>query len=174
MTAVLASLEPRGWWKVTRFLRADKNIDGLLHNRNVYSSGIHRSRRSAWGNVFVSSAWSTNMEQDQFLCVSTRTSSDDCQETETGTVRACRTPRHPLQNHPSRHLGVWATPWSAGEMLDGQHQEWTSLLMSKLLTTASCRKDWQRISAESSLMSSWRPNRSKDCTELNWRQMLIK
>ena len=61
------------------------------------------------------------MEQDQFLCVSTRTSSYNCQETETGKVRACRTPRHPLQNHPSGHLGVWATPWSAGEMLDEQN-----------------------------------------------------
>ena len=26
------------------------------------------------------------------------------------------------QNHPSRYLGGWATPWSAEEMLDGQHQ----------------------------------------------------
>ena len=32
--------------------------------------------------------------------------------------------------------------------------EWTSLPMAELLTRASCRKDWQRISAESSLMSS--------------------
>ena len=37
-------------------------------------------------------------------------------------VRACHTPRQPLQNHPSGHLGGWATPWSAEEMLDGQHQ----------------------------------------------------
>ena len=33
-------------------------------------------------------------------------------------------------------------------------KEWTSLVMADLLTRASCRKDWQRISAESSLMSS--------------------
>ena len=26
------------------------------------------------------------------------------------------------QNHPSGYLGGWATPWSAEEMLDGQHQ----------------------------------------------------
>ena len=25
-------------------------------------------------------------------------------------------------NHPPGHLGGWATPWSAEEMLDGQHQ----------------------------------------------------
>ena len=37
-------------------------------------------------------------------------------------VRTCHTPRQPLQNHPSGRLGGWATPWSAGEMLDGQHQ----------------------------------------------------
>ena len=28
----------------------------------------------------------------------------------------------PLQNHSSGHLGGWATPWSAEEMLDGEHQ----------------------------------------------------
>ena len=37
-------------------------------------------------------------------------------------VRACHTPRQPLQNHPSGHLGGWATPWSAEGMLDGQQQ----------------------------------------------------
>ena len=46
-------------------------------------------------------------------------------------------------------------------------KEWTSLPMPDLLTTASCRKDWNRISAELSLMSPWRPNRSRDWTELN-------
>ena len=33
--------------------------------------------------------------------------------------------------------------------------------------TSSCRKDWTRISAESSLMSPRRPYRSRDWTELN-------
>ena len=37
-------------------------------------------------------------------------------------VRACHKSRQPLQNHPSRHLGAWTTPWSAEEMLDGQYQ----------------------------------------------------
>ena len=32
-------------------------------------------------------------------------------------------------------------------------KEWTSLPVSELLTRASCRKDWKRIPAESSLMS---------------------
>ena len=53
---------------------------------------------------------------------STGASSGNCQKTETCMVRACHTPRQPLQNHPSRHLGGWATPWSAEEMMDGQHQ----------------------------------------------------
>ena len=35
-------------------------------------------------------------------------------------VRECHVPRQPLQNHPSGHLGGWATPWSAEEILDGQ------------------------------------------------------
>ena len=32
-------------------------------------------------------------------------------------------------------------------------KQWTSLPMPELLTRASCRKDWKRISAELSLMS---------------------
>ena len=59
-------------------------------------------------------------EQDQLPCWSTR--DVNCQEMETCMVRACHTPRQPLQNHPSVHLGGWATPWSAEEVLDGQHQ----------------------------------------------------
>ena len=34
----------------------------------------------------------------------------------------CLMPRQPLQNHSSGLLGGWAMPWSAEEMLDGQHQ----------------------------------------------------
>ena len=49
--------------------------------------------------------------------------------------------------------GTQTLPWSAEEMLDGQHQRVTSLAMPELLTKASFRKDCKRISAESSLMS---------------------
>ena len=41
-------------------------------------------------------------------------------------------------------------------------REWTSLPMPDLLTRASSRKDWKRISAESSIMSPRRLNRSRD------------
>ena len=34
----------------------------------------------------------------------------------------CHTLQQPLQNHPLGHLGGRTTPWSAEEMLDGQHQ----------------------------------------------------
>ena len=51
--------------------------------------------------------------------------------------------------------------------LKAAFREWTSLPMSELLTMASCRKDWKRISAESSVMSPRRLNRSRDCIELN-------
>ena len=44
---------------------------------------------------------------------------------------------------------------------------WTSLSMLKLLTRATCRKLWKRISAESSLMSPKQPNQTRDTTELN-------
>ena len=61
-------------------------------------------------------------EPDQLRRGSTGTASGHCQETETCMVRARHTPRLPLQNHPSGHLGGWAPSWSAEEMLDGQHQ----------------------------------------------------
>ena len=61
-------------------------------------------------------------EQDQLPCGSTGTSSGNHQETEICIVRACQAPQQPLKNHPSGHLGGWATPWSAEEMLHGQHQ----------------------------------------------------
>ena len=43
-------------------------------------------------------------------------------------------------------------------------KEWTSPTIPELLTLASCRKDWERISAESSLMS---PRQVKAVKELN-------
>ena len=61
-------------------------------------------------------------EQDKLPCGSTGISSGNCQETETCMVRACHTPRQPLQNHPLGHLGGWATARSTDGMLDGQHQ----------------------------------------------------
>ena len=39
--------------------------------------------------------------------------------------------------------------------------EWTSLPMTEVLTRVSCRKDWKRISPESSLMSPQRPDRAE-------------
>ena len=46
-------------------------------------------------------------------------------------------------------------------------KEWTSLPMPEVLTRASCRTDWKRISAESSLMSH-DDSPPDDPTELNW------
>ena len=61
-------------------------------------------------------------EQYQLSCGSTGTSSGNFQGREISMVRAFHTQRQPLQNHPSGYLGGWATPCSAEEMLDGQHQ----------------------------------------------------
>ena len=61
---------------------------------------------------------------------------------------ACYTP---LQNNPSKHLGRWATTWSAQEMLDGQCQRVD--VHANANTAHNGRRDWKRISAESSLMS---------------------
>ena len=84
---------------------------------------------------------------------SSETSTGNCRETGTGRVRACHTPRHPLQNHPSGHLGRWATPWPAEEMLDGQRQRADSPARARAAHKASCRRDQRRICAESSLLS---------------------
>ena len=70
---------------------------------------------------------------DQLPYGSTGTSSGNCQDSEICMARASHTPQQPLQNHPLGHL-----------------EGWTSLPMPELLTTASCRRDWKRISAESS------------------------
>ena len=56
-------------------------------------------------------------EQGPLPYGSTGTSSGKCHEKETCMVRACLTPRQPVQNHPSWHLWGWAE-----EMLDGQHR----------------------------------------------------
>ena len=106
--------------------------------------------------------------QDQLPCGSTETFSSNCQETESCTVRKCHTPRQPLQNHLSEHLGRWVTSWSAEVILDEQHQI-IILSMPELLTRSSCRKDWKRISAESFPMSPRRPTHSRDWTEMNSR-----
>ena len=43
-------------------------------------------------------------------------------------------------------------PWLAEEMLDGQHQRVDIPAYAELLTMAFGREDWNRISAEWSLM----------------------
>ena len=53
---------------------------------------------------------------------------------------------------------------------------WACLPMQESLTVASCRKDWKRISTESSVMFTRRPNRSRDWTELNfcWTKYVLR
>ena len=61
-------------------------------------------------------------EQLDFLVGPQKTLLETVKKRETCMVRACHTPRQPLPNHPSGHLGWWAMPWSVEEMLDRQHQ----------------------------------------------------
>ena len=82
-----------------------------------FSSPILRTDENGWSITQLSLA-----NNKQVLCGFAGNFSGNCQETETCTVRKCYTPRQPLQNHPSGHLGGWAMPWSAEEKLDGQHQ----------------------------------------------------
>ena len=84
-------------------------------------------------------------------------------ETETRMVRACHK-RQPLQNHPPRALQSMGDAVAArsNARWTMSVKEWTFLPMSELLTRVSCRKDWNRIPAESSVISTRRPNRSRD------------
>ena len=52
-------------------------------------------------------------------------------------------------------------------------KEWTSLPVQELLTMASCRKDWKRISAESSLTSPGDPNRLRNLSELKEQRLSL-
>ena len=82
--------------------------------------------------------------------------------------------------HVTRHNSLSKTILQQGTFGVGGHcdqlrkcwmdnvKEWTPLPMPELLTRASCRRDWRRISAESSLVSPWWPSQSRDWTELNW------
>ena len=54
----------------------------------------------------------------------------------------------------------------------GHVKEWTFLPTPDLLTTASCREDWKRISVESSIMFPRWPSRSRDWSGLGWTKLL--
>ena len=101
-------------------------------------------------------------EQDQLPCGSTETSPGNRQETEICMIRVGHTPQQPHQNHPSRHCGGWATPWSAEEMLDGQHQYYyisaRARTAQKVLKQKRLKEDVLCIVP----MLPPRPNRSRD------------
>ena len=56
----------------------------------------------------------------------------------------------PFQNHPSGHFGGGRRRCQQRKCWMDNIKERTSLPMQELLTKASCRKEWNRISAESS------------------------
>ena len=122
--------------------------------------------------------WALKKEKaDQLPCGSTGTSSSNCQETETCMIQACHTPWHPLQNHPSGHPGGWVTPWSAEEMLDGQHQRMDIPAHARLALKGLLQKWLEKDLCWIPHFPQW-PNRSRDWTELSnsntnyiWSQM---
>ena len=107
-------------------------------------------------------------EQDQLLCGSTGTSSGNCQEMETCMVRACPTPRQPLQNHPSGHLEGWAMPWSAEEMLDGQYQRVDVSAHARTAHKGLLQKSLEKDLCCIVPRVPRRPYRLRDWTELNY------
>ena len=92
-----------------------------------------------------------------------------------GCTFGCSVKRQKLAwfGHVTRHnslsrtisQGEWLHGWQRKCWMDNS-TEWTLLPMAELLTVASCRKDWKRISAESSFMSPWWRNCSWDWTEM--------
>ena len=122
---------------------------------------VHRLLRpSSYGNSSTSPIWSTRPITG---CVARSTSlwspgtaSGHCQETESKMAQACHAPWQPLQNYPSRHL------WRGVQCHGQQRISWTdnvkdltSMPRPELLKMASHRKDWKKISAESSVVSPW-------------------
>ena len=88
--------------------------------------GSMLSYPSAWGNFSTSPTWSTRPTAE---CGARSISQwvhrnllvAQCQETETCMVRACYTPRQPLQNHPSR------ATWRVGDTVVGRgNAGWTT------------------------------------------------
>ena len=88
--------------KTNDWMRSNINFCCLL-----YTSPAWSTRPTTWCRTRSTSLW---IHRNLFC---------NCWETETGMVRACHTPRQPLLNHPSGHLGGWAT-WLVEEMLRGQ------------------------------------------------------
>ena len=85
------------------------------------------------------------------------------QETETCTVRARHTSH--VTRHDSLSKTSFMAPWRRGRQRKcwmDDIKECTSPLMPGLLRVASCRKGLKRVSAESSVVSPRRPNRSRD------------
>ena len=123
----------------------------------AHSEKKERSRLlkpSVWGNFSSSPTQSTRP--------TTGTASGNRQETESCMARACHTPRQPLQDlPPSEHLGGWATPWSAEEMLDGQHHLFHARTADKGLLQKRLEGDLCWIVSH----VPRRPYRSKDWNE---------
>ena len=87
------------------------------------------------------------------------TSSGNCQEMESCIVQA-----HTCHNSLSKTIlqGTLETRRCHGQQRKcwmDNITEWTVLPVPELLTKASCRKDWKRISAKSSIMSPLWPSR---------------
>ena len=90
---------------------------------------------------------------------------------DTGCEVICGTPQRPSRLRDWwRWRGWWwqAVSWdlTPRKRWMDNIKEWTWLPMPELLTRASCRNDWKRISAESSLMSRL----IGQGNELNWTE----
>ena len=134
------------------------------------TKGSRLSKPSAWGNFSVSHTWSTKTmtgcrARSTFMWVHRNLF---WQLSRDRNLHGLGMSHH---NSLSKTIlwgtldGGWCCGWQRNCWMDNI-KEWTSLPVPELLTRASCRKYWKRIHAESSLMSFWQPNQSRDWTEL--------
>ena len=132
--------------------------------------GFKLSRPSMWIQFSTSSHLEARdkqlgVKQDHLPCRPTGTSSGNHRRTETWMVHACHV-QWLLQCYLPWHLGRWATPWLADEMLDGQHQRVDIPTHARNAHRGLLKKRLEEDFAESSAMSPWQPYWTRNWTDM--------
>ena len=136
---------------------------GLLTLRKSIQGFRHRVLEETSPHLLLGAqGHQLDTEQDELPYWPSGYFSGNCQHTNTRRVRACRTPRQPLQNHLLGNIRGWAMLWSQGKCWKDNVKKWMSLSMPESLTMASRRKkltnkNGKKISFESLVMSTPHP-----------------
>ena len=119
----------RKWWKVCAIGGFENESSRTVLNLLKF---VNQLLRNPWQQeIIVIKAWQNRGYHKGFGCINCEDMSNWTNSTqfvwvsgagEKSVTCLITKPRQSLQNHPSGHLGGWATPWSAEDMLDGQRQ----------------------------------------------------